>query len=88
MKLSLSALLVALSLATAAPVAELEKRATTPGFDISHYQATVNFKAAYNSGARFVIIKVIISISCPPPPTSLSPSTIDFLTPFTCHQQQ
>lgn len=28
------------------------------GFDISHYQATVNFKQAYTDGARFVIIKV------------------------------
>ncbi|KAF2201321.1 N,O-diacetylmuramidase [Delitschia confertaspora ATCC 74209] len=31
--------------------------ATVPGFDISHYQGTVNFKGAYSSGARFVIIK-------------------------------
>ncbi|KAL8991912.1 MAG: hypothetical protein Q9169_007541 [Polycauliona sp. 2 TL-2023] len=35
----------------------LEKRATVPGFDISHYQPTVNYQGAYNSGARFVIIK-------------------------------
>jgi GH25 family lysozyme M1 (1,4-beta-N-acetylmuramidase) len=28
------------------------------GFDISHYQATVNFAQAYADGARFVIIKV------------------------------
>lgn len=28
------------------------------GFDISSYQPNVNFQAAYNSGARFVIIKV------------------------------
>ena len=63
MKLSISSLLVALSLTTAAPVADLEKRATVPGFDISHYQATVNFQGAYNSGARFVIIKVTLSIS-------------------------
>ncbi|ORY07023.1 putative N,O-diacetyl muramidase [Clohesyomyces aquaticus] len=31
--------------------------AAVPGFDISHYQGTVNFAAAYSSGARFVIIK-------------------------------
>jgi GH25 family lysozyme M1 (1,4-beta-N-acetylmuramidase) len=31
--------------------------ATVPGFDISHYQGTVNFAGAYSSGARFVIIK-------------------------------
>lgn len=34
--------------------------AAVPGFDISHYQANVNFAAAYSSGARFVIIKVIL----------------------------
>lgn len=33
--------------------------AAVPGFDISHYQASVNFAAAYNPGARFVIIKVL-----------------------------
>ncbi|KAJ2978677.1 hypothetical protein NUW58_g7423 [Xylaria curta] len=31
--------------------------AVVQGFDISHYQSSVNFAAAYNSGARFVIIK-------------------------------
>jgi GH25 family lysozyme M1 (1,4-beta-N-acetylmuramidase) len=31
--------------------------ATVPGFDISHYQGSVNFAGAYSSGARFVIIK-------------------------------
>ncbi|KAL7620006.1 hypothetical protein AAE478_010555 [Parahypoxylon ruwenzoriense] len=31
--------------------------AAVPGFDISHYQSSVNFAAAYSSGARFVIIK-------------------------------
>ncbi|KAF2466226.1 putative N,O-diacetyl muramidase [Lindgomyces ingoldianus] len=31
--------------------------AAVPGFDISHYQGTVDFKSAYSSGARFVIIK-------------------------------
>lgn len=34
--------------------------ATVQGFDISGYQGTVDFTAAYNSGARFVIIKVKI----------------------------
>jgi GH25 family lysozyme M1 (1,4-beta-N-acetylmuramidase) len=33
-------------------------QATVPGFDISSYQPTVNFAAAYAAGARFVIIKV------------------------------
>ena len=35
-------------------------RATVQGFDISHYQSSVNFAAAYSAGARFVIIKVSI----------------------------
>jgi GH25 family lysozyme M1 (1,4-beta-N-acetylmuramidase) len=47
---------IAISLASAFP---LEERASSvQGFDISNYQPTVNFQAAYNSGARFVIIKV------------------------------
>jgi GH25 family lysozyme M1 (1,4-beta-N-acetylmuramidase) len=33
-------------------------RATVQGFDISNYQSSVDFTSAYNSGARFVIIKV------------------------------
>ncbi|KAI1262046.1 glycoside hydrolase family 25 protein [Xylariaceae sp. FL1019] len=32
-------------------------QAAVSGFDISHYQSSVDFAAAYNSGARFVIIK-------------------------------
>ena len=57
MKASLlgSALCVA---AVAAAPTRLETRSTVQGFDISHYQANVNFAGAYNSGARFVIIKV------------------------------
>ncbi|KAJ3562937.1 hypothetical protein NPX13_g8374 [Xylaria arbuscula] len=31
--------------------------ATVQGFDISHYQSSVNFAGAYAAGARFVIIK-------------------------------
>ncbi|KAI0517697.1 glycoside hydrolase family 25 protein [Xylaria bambusicola] len=31
--------------------------AAVQGFDISHYQSSVNFAGAYNAGARFVIIK-------------------------------
>lgn len=57
MKLFTASLLVALGLANAAP-AEIEKRSTVQGFDISNYQGAVNFGGAYNSGARFVIIKV------------------------------
>lgn len=37
-------------------------QAQVQGFDISHYQATVDFGAAYSSGARFVIIKVISQV--------------------------
>ena len=45
--------------ALAAPVSDLEERASSvQGFDISHYQPNVNFAGAYSSGARFVIIKV------------------------------
>ncbi|KAK4246162.1 glycoside hydrolase [Corynascus novoguineensis] len=32
-------------------------QAAVQGFDISHYQSSVDFAAAYKSGARFVIIK-------------------------------
>lgn len=46
-----SALLASMTLAAAV-------QATVQGFDISHYQPNVDFAAAYNSGARFVIIKV------------------------------
>lgn len=35
------------------------------GFDISSYQPNVDFQGAYNSGARFVIIKVC-SLGCQP----------------------
>jgi len=31
--------------------------AAVPGFDVSHWQGTVNFAGAYSSGARFVVIK-------------------------------
>ena len=44
---------------TAAAGLSLEATAeTVQGFDISNHQATVDFKAAYNDGARFVMIKV------------------------------
>jgi hypothetical protein len=57
MKLSTISLAASLVLASASPV-KLETRATVQGFDISDYQPNVNFKGAYDSGARFVIIKV------------------------------
>ena len=56
MKFSAASLVAfSLGLATASPI---ESRATVQGFDISSYQPNVDFKAAYASGARFVIIKV------------------------------
>lgn len=61
MKLTSAFALAALcqAAALAAPhVDQIEKRDTVKGFDISHYQPTVNYQGAYNSGARFVIIKV------------------------------
>lgn len=63
MKLSALAIASILGFAAATP-AQIEKRATVQGFDISGYQPTVDFAAAYASGARFVIIKV----RTPPPP--------------------
>lgn len=58
MKLSTAFAVLVSTLASAAPApSNLEKRATVQGFDISHYQGTVNFAGAYSSGARFVIIK-------------------------------
>ena len=53
--------------ALASPVGDLDKRDTVKGFDISNYQSTVNYQGAYNSGARFVIIKVLP----PAPPFTL-----------------
>lgn len=40
-------------------------RATVQGFDVSSYQATVDWSAAYASGARFVMIKVMLVLSPP-----------------------
>lgn len=49
-------LLVALS--AAAIATPHQKRSTVLGFDISHYQGTVDFESAYNDGGlRFVFIK-------------------------------
>lgn len=52
-----SSMLALVGLAAAVP-AELSKRAEVKGFDVSHYQPNVDFKAAYNTGGlRFVYIK-------------------------------
>ncbi|KAJ5123818.1 Glycoside hydrolase superfamily [Penicillium bovifimosum] len=54
MKLNFASLLFA----AAASASPLEARASgVQGFDISGYQPTVDFAGAYNSGARFVMIK-------------------------------
>lgn len=47
-----SAVATSIALGTSAALAYVQ------GFDVSDYQGTVDFTAAYNSGARFVIIKV------------------------------
>ena len=53
----LSSILALVGLVAAVP-AELSKRAEVKGFDVSHYQPNVDFKAAYNTGGlRFVYIK-------------------------------
>ncbi|EFR05361.1 N,O-diacetylmuramidase [Nannizzia gypsea CBS 118893] len=58
MKLSLVTIAAAAGAAVAAPAAELDTRAgSVQGFDISSYQPNVDFRAAYNGGARFVMIK-------------------------------
>ncbi|KAF2721450.1 glycoside hydrolase family 25 protein [Polychaeton citri CBS 116435] len=45
-------------LLSAAFAAPSEKRASTYGFDVSHYQSSVDWSAAYNTGGlRFVYIK-------------------------------
>ena len=56
MKLSLPTIVGIASTASAAPA--LQKRSQVLGFDISHYQSSVDFEAAYNDGGlRFVYIK-------------------------------
>ncbi|KFY36096.1 hypothetical protein V494_05321 [Pseudogymnoascus sp. VKM F-4513 (FW-928)] len=57
MKFSATIVAAILGFAAASPTAEIEKRATVQGFDISGYQPTVDFAGAYASGARFVMIK-------------------------------
>ena len=69
MKLLALPFILTLALTEATP-ANIERRDTVQGFDISHYQTTVNFQGAYNSGARFVIIKVSIQVQLPYPRTS------------------
>lgn len=39
--------------------------AAVQGFDISHWQASVDFRAAYAAGARYVMIKVLSYLSIP-----------------------
>ncbi|KIN06446.1 glycoside hydrolase family 25 protein [Oidiodendron maius Zn] len=59
MKFSKASAVASLALlASAVPTpSEIEARASVQGFDISNYQGTIDFAGAYNSGARFVIIK-------------------------------
>jgi len=51
-----ASVLSVIALVSAAPAA-VEKRAVVKGFDVSDWQKSVNFAAAFKSGMRFVIIK-------------------------------
>ena len=78
MKLLTVSLVAALNAVSAAP---LQKRSTVQGFDISHYQGSIDFSGAYSDGARFVIIKVKPTLSSSiRPHASKAP-----LFPFTPH---
>lgn len=54
-----TAVLAAVASAAPAAVADIQKRAPAgvPGFDVSHYQGSVNMKTQAGKGAKFVIIK-------------------------------
>lgn len=58
--ITVAALAGSVGLVSASPT-PVEARSTVQGFDISSFQPKVDFKAAYGSGARFVIIKVSLS---------------------------
>lgn len=56
--MTLSIVTLASLAAAAVAVPTLQKRDSVYGFDISHYQSSVDFDAAYNDGGlRFVYIK-------------------------------
>lgn len=75
MKTTHFSLLLAAGASHATP---LEPRASgVQGFDISSYQGSVDFSAAYAAGARFVIIKVRQNIWI-----KLSHCPLDTLTDF------
>lgn len=57
MKLSTVSVAAAAGVAQAAPQI-LSRASGVDGFDISNYQSDVDYQGAYDSGARFVIIKV------------------------------
>ncbi|KAN0087340.1 Glycoside hydrolase superfamily [Elaphomyces granulatus] len=59
MKFTFACLIATIGLSVAAPAESGPdaRSGTVQGFDISAYQTNVNFGAAYQSGARFVIIK-------------------------------
>lgn len=46
------------SLASGMVIRAASNATSVKGFDISHFQPTVDFVKAYSDGARFVIIKV------------------------------
>nr|POF16478.1 n,o-diacetylmuramidase [Quercus suber] len=57
MKSILSYSVALAAIASAAPTGSLLPRDSVQGFDVSHYQASVNFASAYSGGLRFVFIK-------------------------------
>lgn len=62
--------------ATAFAVPHLKKRDSVYGFDVSHYQSSVDFDAAYNDGGlRFVYIKATEGTTYKDPMFSVSPSS-------------
>lgn len=45
------------AMTVAAPMGSLLPRSSVQGFDVSHYQTSVDFASAYSGGLRFVFIK-------------------------------
>jgi GH25 family lysozyme M1 (1,4-beta-N-acetylmuramidase) len=57
MKLTAAFALLATALAASATPVELEKRASVPGIDVSHYQGTINWNTVKANGVQFAFIK-------------------------------
>lgn len=72
MKVILLASVFSLSLTLALPSKEITKRSSVKGFDVSGYQPNVDFKAAYDGGLRFVMIKATESTDYISPTVSVN----------------